>query len=134
MGKIKLLSILAVIALFVSCETESENGTPQENIVGKWMITNMELLGMDIPGDGSYLEFKECATECGGIDYEATDGTSGSFTYELNESATVISITDTMAEGGAYNGDWDILELSATKFRIVGNTILGSMKLEMTKQ
>lgn len=134
MIKMKWLVVLSALLLIVACEKESASDkTPDEMMVGKWIIQSMEILGQEVPGDGSYLEFKECSTTCSGVDYEAANGTSGSFTYVLNESATVLEIVDTTSNGGSYHGNWDILELSDSKFRIVGNTVFGSLKLEMTK-
>ena len=132
--KMKWLMALSALVLVISCEIESDiDNAPDEMIVGKWMVQSMEFFGETVSGDGSYLEFKECSATCSGIDYMATDRTSGSFTYVLNESATVLEIVDNTSDGGSYNGSWDILELSDSKFRIVGNTSFGSLKLEMTK-
>ena len=129
-----LFVLLAFVALFVSaCETANPP-TPAENITGRWTIQSSEILGTTIAGDGSYLEFNACGdSECTGIDFEATDGTSGTFTYVLADDATTVTITDTTADGGNYDATWDILELTETDFRIVGNTLFGSLKIEMTK-
>ena len=130
-----LFALLAFVALIASsCET-ADPPTPAENITGRWIIQSSELLGATIAGDGSYLEFNACGdTECTGVDFEATDGTSGTFTYVLADDATTISITDTTNDGGNYDATWDILELTETDFRIVGNTLFGSLKIEMTKE
>ena len=133
--RFSLLSFLAlVMVLLSSCET-TEPPTPAENLTGKWIIQSSELLGAVIPGDGSYLRFNACTdTQCTGEDFEATDGTSGTFTYDLSDDATTITIVDTTNDGGNYDATWDILELTETDFRIEGNTLFGSFKVEMTKE
>ena len=59
--------------------------------------------------------------------------TSGTFEYVLNNDATQIVIVDNSPDGGSYNATWDILELTEDSFRITGSTILGNLKIEMTK-
>ena len=115
-----------------SCEKD-EDPLPSDMIVGQWTIVSSELLGQVIPGDGSYLRFKACGSECTGMDYLASDMSTGQFTYDLAEDANTISIADTSNAGGNYNATWDILELTENDFRIVGNTIFGSLKIEMEK-
>ena len=127
-----LILITSMIFLCLSCEIEKDK-TPQELLEGKWNIVSSELLGTVIPGDGSYLKFNACNMQCTGEDYKASDNSTGTFTYTLNGDAVSITISDTLSAGGSYNATWDILELTETDFRMVGNTILGSLKIEMLK-
>jgi hypothetical protein len=125
--------LLLLAVSFVACKKEEELSA-QQQLEGKWIIESSELLGSEIPGDGSYLRFNPCGTLCTGTDYLASDGTIGNFTYVLSENASSIAITDTTADGGAYNGNWDILELTNNNLRIVGSTVFGSLKIEMAKE
>lgn len=127
------LSLFAGMVL-ISCKKETVE--PSEMIVGKWIIDNSELLGSSIPGDGSYLVFDACSgSVCTGTDFKASDTTSGSFTYNLAADASTISIVDTMSEGGSYNGTWDILELTESKFRLIAETgLFGTFKMECSKE
>ncbi len=133
MKNLKIISIaFALIAIaFVGCNKDEI--TPQEMLEGKWIIQSSEILTVVVPGDGSYLQFNPLSTDYTGVDYKASDTTSGTFTYALNSDASVLTIVDGTSDGGSYNGSWDVLELTETNFRIVGNTIFGSLKMEMTK-
>lgn len=124
------LSLLFVL-LLSSCKKDEK--TPLELLEGKWTITSQEILATVYPGDGSYLKFDACSSTCSGIDYKASDGTSGSLTYSLNEAGTVLTITDNDPDGGSWGASWDILELTEDKLRMTASTILGSMKVEMSK-
>ncbi len=135
----QLFFILLVFsgAFFVSCESDGEDEpllAPDERIQGKWVISSSEILGQTVPGDGSYLEFHSCETNCGGIDYIASDETSGEFSYTLNDNGTLITIVDDSPDGGAYNGEWDILEFSNSKIVITAETFLGPLRMEMNKE
>ena len=129
---LKAIFLLVVVTSF-GCKKEEAEPTAEELVAGKWTIDSSELLATVVPGDGSYLQFDACASSCSGVDFKASDTTSGTFTYIINEEATLLSITDTLSEGGSWTGEWDILELTETDFRITGTTILGSMKVEMSK-
>jgi hypothetical protein len=135
----KLIYLFALMALMVmvipSCETEETDKTPAEQLVGKWDISSTEILTQVIPGDGSYLIFEECGAEsCGGTDYMAGDGTTGTFSYVLNEDATTLTIEDSSSDGGSYNGTWDVLELTNDELRIFADTgLFGTLKIELTK-
>ena len=122
---------LAIFAT-VGCKKE-EPPTPAEMIEGKWTITSQEILTQVIPGDGSYLQFNACSSSCSGVDYKASDTTTGSFNYVLNDEGTVVTITDQSSDGGSWDATWDVLELTETSFRITATTILGNLKVEMTK-
>jgi hypothetical protein len=125
------ISLVSVLLLLVFTNCKKDSLTPQEMLEGKWIITSQELLATVVPGDGSFLTFASNGT---GTDYKASDQTTGSITYTLNEEATEISIADTETAGGSYNYVWDILELNETTFRITASTILGNMKIEMSKE
>ena len=134
-----LLPLLVLSMLLVtSCkkdDPEPEPPTPAEMLVGKWVIQSAEILGQVTPGNGSYLTFNACSdTECTGVDYDASDLSSGTFTYELSEDALTVVITDTTADGGGYDGTWNILQLTETDFSVEGNTFLGTLKMDMTKE
>ena len=128
--------LLIAVALFSSgCERESAS-TPAEMLVGKWNITATGALGAVIPGDGSYLEFDACdEDECTGTDHMASNATTGSITYDLAADGRTITIQDTTADGGMYNGTWKILELGETKLQIAIDSggILGTAVNELEK-
>ena len=130
-----IFSLLAIVMIMTTGCESTDPPTPAESLTGKWIIQSSEILAQTIPGDGSYLTFNACADNtCTGTDFEATDGTSGTFTYDLSDDATTIVITDSTNDGGNYDATWDILELTETDFRIVGNTLFGSLKIEMVKE
>ncbi|MFT5777725.1 MAG: hypothetical protein ACI837_000673 [Crocinitomicaceae bacterium] len=129
---LKFTPIILLVALTAfACKKESTD--PAELIQGKWIITSSEILGVEVPGDGSYLTFDACAASCTGTDYRASDQTTGAITYTLNEDATLITIVDNSADGGSYNGTWDVLELNENNFRITVSTLLGNLKVEMSQ-
>lgn len=130
-----LFSLLtALLLLTAGCNTE-DDPTPADNISGKWIVQSSEILGATVPGDGSYLVFNACAgTNCTGEDFNASDGTSGTISYDLSDDATTIAISDSSSDGGNFDFTWDILELTETDFRMVTNTIFGSLKMEMVKE
>lgn len=133
MRKILTFGVLCLAILATaSCEKE-EALTPAQMIEGKWTITSQEILTTEVPGDGSYLQFSVCPGTCSGVDYKASDTTSGSFTYILNEEGTLLTIDDQSTDGGSWNATWDVLELTENNFRITTTTILGNLKVEMAK-
>ena len=85
--------------------------SPQQMLEGKWTIQSQEMLGSVVPGDE----------------------TTGTIAYSLNSEATVLSITDNSADGGSWDADWDILELTETDLRNTTSTAFGNVKVEMTK-
>lgn len=123
------ISFLIVLS---GCKKEEEL-TPQEMLEGKWMITSREILAITTPGDGSYLVFNSCSSSCTGTDYSASDASTGTFTYTIDDDATQIVISDTINEGGNYNSTWDILELTESSFRMTTTTLFGNLKIEMSK-
>ena len=118
--------------LLAECKKKEEL-TPKEMLEGKWTITSQELLAVVTPGDGSYLTFNSCSSTCSGTDYKASDASTGTFAYTINDDGTEIVIDDTTSAGGNYNFTWDILELTEDKFRMTTSTFLGNLKIEMSK-
>lgn len=130
----KYLYYLLIVALgIVSCKKDESN-SPENQIEGKWVIYNQEVLGSSVPGDGSYLTFSGGLSGTG-TDYKASDSTTGQFTYVMDEEATQIEIVDTMSDGGNYNYTFDILQLDAERFRFTANTgLFGDLLIEMNKE
>ncbi len=133
MKNILALSILCIFIVAIAGCEKDEPLSPAQMIEGKWTITSQELLTTVIPGDGSFLQFNACSSACSGVDYKASDTTSGSFTYVLNIEGTTLTIDDQSSDGGAWSATWDILELSETRFRMTATTIVGNLKVEMSK-
>lgn len=128
-----LYSLLIVALGFVSCKKDESN-LPENQIEGKWIIYNQEILGSSVPGNGSYLTFSGGLSGTG-TDYKASDSTTGQFTYAMDEEATQIEIVDTMSEGGNYNYTFDILQLDGDRFRFTANTgLFGDLLIEMNKE
>ena len=121
------------------CEqVNSEDEAPAnvyEKIKGTWTIHKINMWGADIPGDGSTLSFEFCdEPPCTGQDYDASEGTTGTFTYEFTEENTKIVIVDDDPKGGNYNTTWDVLDFESSKLRMTGDfSIFGSMLMEMGK-
>ena len=125
-------SLLIVFVITIGCNKE-EPPTAEELVAGQWTVDSSEILATVVPGDGSYMRFDACAATCSGVDHMVSDTTTGAFTYTINEEATLLTIVDNSTDGGSWTGDWDILELTETDFRITTTTIFGSMKVEMSK-
>lgn len=136
MKKVLFAFVILVSGTLAACESSEDEVlvAPEERIQGRWIIDNSQILGQTVPGDGSYLEFDACGTDCGGIDYMAADDSQGTFTYVLNAEGTTVTIQDDTPDGGAYNGQWDILEFTNSSMVITGNTILGTLRMELSKQ
>ena len=133
-----IMLLAAVFFMFNACDLESEEAGPEnvyERISGTWSIESMNMLGLDIPGDGSTLTFEKCdEPPCIGRDYEATDKTTGEFTYEFVENDTKIVIVDEDEKGGNYNATWDVLDFDKDNLRITGEfPIFGNMQMELRK-
>lgn len=124
--------VFLTILSTVGCKKE-ELLTPAQMIEGKWTITSQEIFTQVTSGDGSYLQFNACSSSCSGVDFKASDSTTGSFSYDLNDAGTLITINDNSSDGGSWDATWDILELTETSFRITATTIFGNLKVEMTK-
>jgi hypothetical protein len=125
--------------MFYGCDQVNEEdeapASASEMVKGTWTISSMNMFGVDIPGDGSTLTFGDCVDGvCTGQDYEASDGTTGTFTYELTDNDTKIVILDEDPNGGNYNTTWDILDLESKNLRMTGDfSIFGTMLIEMNK-
>ena len=135
---IKNLMLLAVVSFMMNaCDLATEEQVPAnvyEKISGTWN-TSMNMLGMDIPGDGSTLSFDNCdEPPCTGRDYEATDKTTGTFTYKFIEADSKILIVDEDENGGNYNATWSVLDFDKDYLRITGEfPIFGNMQMELSK-
>jgi hypothetical protein len=129
----KILStVFLAVLFFSSCETDNDP-EPEKSLAGKWNITNVRVLGISTNGDGSHLTFNDCDSTCSGIDYKASNQTTGSFTYTLNGESSV-TIIDNSSNGGSYNGTWTINSFTATNLVLSINTILGEQKISLTKE
>jgi len=134
-----LLSLVLISSMFYGCDQVNEedevSASASEMVKGTWTISSMNMFGVDIPGDGSTLTFGDCVDGvCTGQDYEASDGTTGTFTYELTDNDTKIVIVDEDPNGGNYNTTWDILDLESKSLRMTGDfSIFGTMLIEMNK-
>ncbi|MEJ2003378.1 MAG: hypothetical protein P8X57_00085 [Cyclobacteriaceae bacterium] len=108
--------VLSLAALaFTGC-SDSEELIVDENerIIGKWTVDSQTLLEVNVPGDGSWLSFDGCETgDCSGIDYMASDETSGTFSYSFGADKTTLVLVDNDPEaGGNYSGEWTIDEFT----------------------
>lgn len=130
----KLFLFGAVIALgLTSCEKEEETQETVKTLEGTWTIESSLIFGMTIPGDGSTLKFNGCDTECTGEDYMASDETTGSFTYELSEDETTLTIVDEDEAGGSYGGTWTVVKYTDSELDLSTETFFGPMTIEMKK-
>lgn len=123
-----------MVAVLMTAGCKKKNlKTAQENLEGKWTVTSTEVLGSVVPGDGSYLQFYACSGSCNGVDHKVSDTTSGTFSYSLNDEATVLTITDNSTDGGSWGASWDLLELTETDLRMTASTAFGNVKVEFKK-
>lgn len=140
MKRYSILFLLMVFAIsFNACTEESEDPTlsEYERIEGTWIIESQSLLGADVPGDGSTLTFNFCGmdTPCDGVDYLASDETSGTFSFQFNTDKSGIIFEDNDSDaGGNYNGEWTIDEFSSDRLVISVDTgIFGVTVLTLRK-
>lgn len=124
---------ISLVLALTACKKE-DSLTPGQMLEGRWIIDSQELLGNEVPGDGSYIEFFGSEGTGSGSDYKASDGSTGAFTYQLNEEATLLTINDSSNDGGNYDATWDILTLTDNSLRMTASTIFGSMLIELSKQ
>jgi hypothetical protein len=132
------LTVMMAALLFGCDQMNKEDEEPANvyaKIKGTWTISSMNMFGIDIPGDGSALTFDYCdEAPCTGQDYEASGGTTGTFTYEFIENDSKIVIVDEDANGGNYNTTWAILDFGSSNLRMTGEfSIFGNMQLDMNK-
>jgi len=133
MKSILTLTIVGLMAIvMIGCNKE-EPLTPAQMLEGQWTIDSQEILTVVAPGDGSYLTFNACSSTCDGVDFKASDTTTGSFTYTLNEEGTLLTINDGSSDGGNWDATWDVLELTENSLRITATTIFGNMLVELSK-
>lgn len=128
-AKLYLITVIA-LAMF-SC---SKDPTP-ELIQGKWIIKTVSLAG-DVFTDGkSSLDFHSCSdTLCTGVDYDSDDQTTGYFTWSLDEETDLLTIVDTLSEGGGYNAEWLVESVTAKRLKISANSgIFGVMIINLKK-
>lgn len=131
-----VIFLLSLSPLFLSCsDDDSETLLPEsERIVGTWTIKESTVLGFTIPGDGSTLTFIECGTTCTGVDFLASDSSTGTFTYVFTNDNTILSIDDNDAlSGGSYSGDWTIDKFTNSTLTLSGSSILGEVAFTFTK-
>lgn len=128
--KFAVLGLITIMA--VGCNKD-ENLTPSQMLEGQWTMTSQTLLSVTSAGDGSYLRFDACSNSCSGVDYKASNMSSGNFNYVLNADATLLTIVDTTSNGGNWDGTWDILDLTETTLRITGSTPFGNLTVQYSK-
>ncbi len=131
-----LLSFAFVTITSCTDETEEPTLTNYEKIEGTWLIESQSLFGSDFPGDGSSLQFNFCGidTPCDGVDYMASDQTTGSFSFEISEDGSTIIIQDDAEDGGNYNGEWTIDEFTSSSLVISIDTgLFGITTIRFTK-
>ena len=136
MKLLKTFALLLVISSLFSCEVteEEEEVQPNKTLTGKWVITNTNLLGTDIPEDGSYLSFSECSnSNCSGVDYKASDNSSSTFTYTKNAEISIVIDDSNTSKGGNYNGIWAIQSFSTNKLVLKKTTLFGNMIITLKK-
>lgn len=124
-----LLMILS-FSLF-SCKKEDES--PQVLLNGKWIAQSSSIQSTVIAGDGSYLQFNSSELTGNGTDFMASDTTYGTFSYSINEAGTILTMIDASADGGMWNGEWDILDLTKSTLKITGSTFLGNLTVTFSK-
>ena len=124
----KHLLLGAVVALgLASCEVE------EPSLEGKWMVDSQTVFGLTVEGGGSYLQFDGCSSECTGVDYDAGDRDSGTFTYEMNEDKTSLKIVDESNEGGNWNGTWEVLTFTDSELSLTANSIFGPVSFTLKR-
>ena len=126
-----LTAVIMLVTIVAGCKKDDD--TPARLIEGKWIVSNTNILGSDVAGDGSYLQFDACSPSCTGVEYMAGDGTTGVITYTINEEGTLLTIVDNSSDGGSWNATWDVLELKKTPLKITASTFLGNMTVTFSK-
>lgn len=132
-SKLKFIATFILISSFSILISSCKKTPASEKIQGKWIITSQNILGSEIAGDGSFLTFDACSSTCSGTDYEATNGTSGNFTYTLNPDENQLIISDTTNNGGNYNFTWTIEQLTKSDLRISTTTFFGNAEITLAK-
>src|SRR5687767_10721641 len=124
MKKIYLFPIVLIsLSLgFTSCKKEEEK-TTAEKMEGQWMTGNQYIQNnLAASADGSYLTFNSNGT---GVDHKNSDNSTGTFTWVLQNNDSQILFSDTTSTGGFWNGTYDIVSISDSRFVIKTTSILG---------
>ena len=135
------LAIAFIFFTSYGCD-KSESGNERTNyklLNGTWSLLEITYLGQTSANSDYRLTFTNCATPpCSGVDYNDSDSTSGTFTYELIETDSKISIDDTLSAGGYWTTDWSIIVLDKSTLKIDGNPNLsgsmGNYQFKFSKQ
>lgn len=130
--KLAVILLSGILIFSISCKKQSA----YEKLDGTWEAVETILLGSTIPGNGSTLSFTDCGSPpCEGTDYDGTDKTTGSFTYELLDNDKTLSITDTSSLGSNWNAEWKVETLTKSTLRITANTgLFGDMTVKFSKK
>jgi len=129
--KLAIIVLSGILFFGVSCKKQSA----YEKLDGTWEITESSLMGITVQGDGSTLSFTDCGSPpCSGTDYDGTNKTTGSFTYELLNDDKTLSIADTSSLGGSLNADWEVGTLTKSTLRITANTLFGDLTTTCSKK
>lgn len=124
-----VLAGFLITALFACKKTD-----PHEAIIGSWEVSKTYLSGNEMSGPGE-MTFQDCGTPpCPGTSTEKTNNTTGDISWELNEDASKLTITDTSSGGGAWNATYDVDVLTSSSLTIRTNSILGELKVEFNKK
>ncbi|MEW6467846.1 MAG: hypothetical protein AB1458_02930 [Bacteroidota bacterium] len=124
------LFLLAFTLTISSCKKEEEK-TTAEKMEGQWMTGNQYIQNSQVASaDGSYLTFNSNGT---GIDHKASDNSTGTFTWSLQNNETQILFSDTTSTGGFWNGTYELVSISETRMVIKTTSILGEYKCELNK-
>jgi hypothetical protein len=131
----KTITLLLLVSLLFSCNVTEDDVEPDKTLTGKWTITNTKFLGLNIPGDGSYLSFSDCeGASCSGVDYKASDQSSSTFTYVLDNEESIKIIDNDSSKGGSYSGTWTIQEYTTSKLILKIGTIFGDQVITFEKE
>lgn len=126
-----VIVLAGILILGISCKKKSA----YEKLDGTWEVEEITLWGATAPGDGSTLSFTDCSSPpCPGTDYDGTNKTTGTFTYELLDDDKTLSITDTSSLGGSLDADWDVGTLTKSTLRITASTLLGDLTYKFSKK
>ncbi len=125
---LKPLTLLFLVSVLFSCvKKEADEVVPVKTITGKWMLTNTNFYGSNIPGDSSYLSFNECNNSiCTGIDYKESDKSTSAFTYVLNGEESIDIVDNDSSKGGNWQGTWTISTFTSSKL-VIKQTLLGQV-------
>jgi hypothetical protein len=135
--KFSFSAILLASAIFAISSCEKIEEDPYKRVEGKWIVKSTSIGGINAGEDGSYLLFNPCGgVNCEGVDYKASDSTSGTFGYSITEgsSKTLFFFTDTTNDGGFYNGEYEATLFNNYSLNLEASSILGTFRIEMKKE